>query len=321
MNNLFADIIVYDNIGISYTGTTFLNSGMGASESQVILLLEEFAKLGKKVICLNNTVKSEEINNVLYLPNTYINSYKFKCNNLIIHRNSTFPKNIKYRKCFQWVTDNNTFLNLNYYNALEQKKCELVTLSKFSSNQFSNSWNKHVINFIVPDWVYNFNLPTIKNDFVYASSIMKGYVETFNHWKYLKLNTNILNNKILKVCLPGYDNPAQDISDSKLQINYLGSLPFKNVVELLASSEGLFYINTMQETFCLTAVLAEILKANPYILCLNGYGALTETLNSKTITNNSKDFFINIEQKTQSLEAKNYRSKNIIPKWLEVFNN
>jgi hypothetical protein len=321
MNIIFADTIVYDNIGISYTGNTFLNTGMGASESQVILLLEELAKLNKKVICLNNTSNNEEINNVLYLSNTYTNSYKFKCNNLILHRNSLFPKNIEYKKCFQWVTDNNTFLNLNYYNILEQNKCELITLSKYSNDQFPKNWNKHIINFIVPDWVYDFEISKSKKDFVYASSIMKGYIETFNYWKYLKLNSNLLSNKRLKVCLPGYDNPQSDISNYNLQIDYLGSLPFKNVVELLASAEGLFFVNTMQETFCLTAVLAEILKANPYILCLNGYGALNETLNSKTVTNNTKDFFMNIEKKTQSLEPKNYKAKKIMPQWLTIFNN
>lgn len=321
MNMIFADTIVYDTIGIPYTGHTFLKAGMGASEAQVILLLEELGKLNKKVICLNNTLENIEVNNVLYLSNTYLQKYKFKCNNLIIHRNSVFPKNIEYKKCFQWITDNNTSLNLTYFDMLEKNNCKLITLSKYSNDQFSKNWDKYIINFIVPDWVYNIEIPNTKNNFIYASSLMKGYIETFNYWTYLKLNSNILKNKKLRVCLPGYDNPVEDISNKNLEIDYLGSLPFKNVVELLSHSEGLFYVNTMQETFCLTAVLAEILKATPYILCLNGFGALNETLNSKTITNNTKDFFINIENKVQASESKNYKSKNIMPQWLKILNN
>ena len=54
MTNLYADIILFDTIGSSYTGETAITNGMGGSEFQAILLLEEFAKLGKKVICLNN---------------------------------------------------------------------------------------------------------------------------------------------------------------------------------------------------------------------------------------------------------------------------
>ena len=55
MSELYADIILFDTIGYSYTGETAVTSGMGGSEFQAILLLEEFAKLGKKVVCLNNT--------------------------------------------------------------------------------------------------------------------------------------------------------------------------------------------------------------------------------------------------------------------------
>ena len=54
MNELFADIILFDTVCAPYTGDDLLTKGMGGSESQVIFLLEEFAKLGKKVICLNN---------------------------------------------------------------------------------------------------------------------------------------------------------------------------------------------------------------------------------------------------------------------------
>jgi hypothetical protein len=50
MTNLYADIILFDTIGSSYTGETAITNGMGGSEFQAILLLEEFAKLGKKVI-------------------------------------------------------------------------------------------------------------------------------------------------------------------------------------------------------------------------------------------------------------------------------
>ncbi len=53
MNTLFADIILYDNVGIPYNGNTKDEQGMGGSEFQAILLLEEFSKNNKKVICLN----------------------------------------------------------------------------------------------------------------------------------------------------------------------------------------------------------------------------------------------------------------------------
>ncbi len=107
MMNLYADIILFDSTGSPYTGETVITNGMGGSEFQAILLLEAFAKLNKKVICLNNTDSDKQINNVLYLSNKNIFKYNFKCEHLIIHRNSNIPK-IPHKFCYQWITDNNT---------------------------------------------------------------------------------------------------------------------------------------------------------------------------------------------------------------------
>jgi hypothetical protein len=317
--NLYADIILFDSTGSPYTGETVITNGMGGSEFQAILLLEAFAKLNKKVICLNNTDSDKQINNVLYLSNKNIFKYNFKCEHLIIHRNSNIPK-IPHKFCYQWITDNNTSSNLNYYNYLDNKKIKLITLSEYSSNQFPKDWEKYVINFIIPDWVYEYEIPKNKKNYIYASSIMKGYHQTSDHWKFLKIN-NKLQNEILNVCLPGYDNPEQDISESQFDIKYHGSLTFKDTVDLMASCKGLFYVNAMTETFCITAVLAEILKTTPYIYCLNGYGALKEVLNCNTITDNSKDFFKSLENKNKlELNAKNYKTDRIINDWKKLMN-
>ena len=319
MTNLYADIILFDTIGSPYTGETAITSGMGGSEFQAILLLEEFAKLGKKVICLNNTQVEKSYNDVLYLPNNSVFKYKIKCDHLILHRNSVIPK-IPHKHCYQWVTDNNSPHNLPYYQYLDSGKMKMVTLSNYSSQQYSDSWNKSVINFIIPDWVYDYKLPTIKKDYIYASSLMKGYGYTLEYWKYLK-SINKLQDKRLKVCLPGYDNPQNDISENSLDVDYLGTLTFKQVVELMASCEGLFYANFMTETFCISAVLAEILQTTPYIYCLNGYGALKEVLNSDTIVDNNKQFFDDvINGRKCDITPKDYRSDIVMKQWCELMN-
>ena len=77
----------------------------------------------------------------------------------------------------------------------------------------------------------------------------------------------------------------------------------------------------MTETFCITAVLSEILQTTPYIYCLNGYGALKEVLNSDTIVKNSKDFFkcLNSEKSTK-INPKNYQASRIINEWIKLMN-
>lgn len=322
MNELFADIILFDTVGAAYVGEDLITKGMGGSESQAIFLLEEFVKLGKKVICLNNTTVEKEYNGVLYLPNTSTQQYQFKCNHLILHRNSIIPRRIKHKKCYQWVTDNNSPSNLPYYELIDSGKCKLVTLSKYSNNQYPSDWDKHVINFMIPQWVYDYELPQNKSNFVYASSIMKGYSYTLQNWVYLKDRVASLKNKSLNVCLPGYDNPQTDISIAKYDVNYLNTLTFKQVVDLLASAEGLFYVNVMPETFCVSAVLAEILKATPYIYCTNGYGALREVLNSDTVTDDIKQFFNDVStQRKFNVDVKNYWTDIVLAQWLKLFND
>ena len=153
MSYIFADVILYDNIGISYTGNTIYKSGMGGSEFQSILLLEELVKLGKRVICLNNTKVDVEVNGVMYIPNTWLDTYKFKCNNLIIHRYSDIPK-IPHKKAFVWATDLNGVHNLKFYSLFEQNRLELVVVSNFHNKLFPDSWKKHTIHFMIPSWVY-----------------------------------------------------------------------------------------------------------------------------------------------------------------------
>jgi len=320
MNSLYADVILFDNIGMVYNGNTLHTEGMGGSEFQVILLLEELAKMGKSVICLNNTKEQLKINNVMYLPHTNINQYEFKCKNLIIHRSSDIPK-IAHRKAFLWVTDLNGPHNLKFYNLFEQNKLELICLSEFQASLFPSTWTKHVIYFMIPEWVYDYEIPKEKSGYVYASSLMKGYGGTLEYWKYLK-SQNLLNGKQLNVCLPGYDNPSSDISMPIYDINYLNTLPFKEVVSTIANCEGMFYVNIMPETFGISVVLAEILQTTPYVLGLNGLGSLREVLNGSTITTDMKTFVDYFKkEKPQPTKPRQFKSEMVMKRWKKILAN
>ena len=318
MNNLRVDVVLYDDVGTPYTTKTMHESGMGGSEFQGILLLKELLKQNKKVICVNNTKEVILDEDILYIPVRLYKNYNIKCDNLIIHRMSDAPK-IPHKKAFIWVTDLNGPHTLKHYNILDSNKAELVTLCKYHSNLFPNGWVKHVIPFIIPNEVYDYSIPE-KSGYVYASSLMKGYGATLNFWKFLKLQ-GLLDKKTLSVCLPGYDNPAGDLSDKTFDINYLGSLPFKKVLEVIAKSEGMFYVNTMPETFGISVVLAEILKCTPIVYGINGLGSLPEVLKTKqSLVTDMKDFinFFRYKGNSVNLEPHNYRPEIVIKKWLEI---
>ena len=318
MTDIYADVILFDSIGSPYDGNTMHQSGMGGSEFQAILLLEELAKEGYKVICLNNCNTESFINGVLYAPNTYTNKYKFKCNNLIIHRYSDIPK-IASKKAFMWATDLNGVHNLKFYKLFEEKKLTLIALSQFQNDLFPKFWDKHVIYFMIPDWVYEYSIPENKKNFIYASSLMKGYSSTLPMWKYLKNEKILSQTDMLNVCLPGYDNPVQDISDEDYGVNYLGTLKFKEVVELMAKCRGMFYVNTMPETFGISVVLADILKTTPFVYGVNNLGGLPELVDNKNLTTDMQEYinmFKNYSIKDSA--PRNFRPKMVIKWWKKV---
>jgi hypothetical protein len=318
MTDIYADVILFDSIGSPYDGNTTHKCGMGGSEFQAILLLEELAKEGYKVICLNNSNKESFVNGVLYAPNNLIDIHKFKCKNLIIHRYSEIPK-IAHKKAFMWATDLNGIHNLKFYKLFEEKKLSLITLSNFHNDLFPKSWDKHVIYFMIPDWVYEYSIPENKKNYIYASSLMKGYSSTLPLWKYLKNERILTNSDVLNVCLPGYDNPTQDISDKDYGINYLGTLKFKEVIELMAKCRGMFYVNTMPETFGISVVLADILKTTPFVYGINGLGSLSELVDNKNLTTDMQEY-INMfkNHSIKDSTPRNFRPKMVIKWWKKV---
>lgn len=318
MNSIRADVVIFDTVGTPYTTKTMYESGMGGSEFQCILLLKELQKLGKKVICINNINQIQLDEDILYIPVSEYKTYDIKCNNLIIHRMSEVPK-IPHKKAFIWVTDLNGPHTLNHYNLLNSGKVELISLCKFHNDLFPSDWVKHIIPFIIPEEVYNYSIPE-KSGYVYASSLMKGYGATNAYWKYLKTE-GLLEGKTLSVCLPGYDNPKTDISDKTFNINYLGSLPFKKVIDVIAKSEGMFYVNVMPETFGISVVLAEILNCTPIVYGINGLGSLTEVLKTKqSLVTDMKQFidFFRYKKANKVTEPYDYRPNTVIKKWLEI---
>lgn len=323
MNEIFADVILFDSVCVPYTGQTIETAGIGGSEWQAVLLLEELAKLGKKVVCLNNNQQELIYNNVLYLPNNYTKKYNFKCKNLIIHRTSEIPVLIKHKNCFVWSTDLNNTSNLKYYELFERKKCKLITLSEFHKKNYPADWDGDVINFMIPDWIYEFKIDANKKDYIYASSMMKGYNATFQYWAYLKSNGILKRDDKLNVCLPGYDNPNYSLTMDNFNIEYHGSLPLKKIVEKIAACKYMFYVNQVPETFGLSPVLADILKTTTHIYCSNGIGSLNEVLNSPNVTTDSKKFVDNIKNAAKynigsNIAPKSYRPKDILPKWLRL---
>lgn len=88
-------IALIDIIGLTYDGTTLSKRGLGGSESAIILMSKELAKLGFKVTVLNNCIDKEAVegtyDNVQYIDLSNLdkfNDYKF---DIVISSRTVIP--------------------------------------------------------------------------------------------------------------------------------------------------------------------------------------------------------------------------------------
>lgn len=326
-----ADLIIYDELSIvyynngqllkplEYTTKSLTEKSLGGTEFQLLLLMHEYTKLGKKVICFNNNIEYSIENEIEFIPRKFIKNYDISCKNLITSRFSDIPFNIKFDKCFIWMHDAAMPICMKFNNILKNcKNIMMICPSNWSKSLLPKSWNVNVINNMIPDWVYSYKSLEQKKDFIYASSRLKGLDETLYFWNFIN-NERLIVDKKLKVLNPGYDAPNNDFFKD-ITVNYIGSLPFHKVVEEISKSESLFYVNKMPETFCIVAALCEILGTKMHILTLYGDGALKEILNTDCIHNDYIEFINMINNIKETAQPKDYRISTVFEKWKEFLN-
>jgi len=327
-----ADLVVYDEMSviyyadgsrkpIEYTTASLTQKALGGTEFEILLLMDEYAKLGKTVICFNNNQFASEHNGIKFIPRQHLPNLNVSCKNLITSRYSQIPSTISFDQCILWMHDVALPRAIHFDKYLSnQDKYSIVCPSEWSRSLFPKSWKASVIPNMIPDWVYSYPIQK-KQGCVYASAALKGLEPTLEFWNFINSQkisepTPLTNHSQLKILSPGYDTPDKNHFPNISNIEFLGALPFHKVVHEIAKSEFLFYVNDMPETFCIVAVLAEILKTKVRILTLRGGGALPETINTHVYTDYI-DFIdsFNTFVHEPEIEAKDYRISTIFPLW------
>jgi len=329
--NLEADLVVYDELSmiyynggetsrpIEYTTQSLVQKALGGTEFQILLLMDEYNKLGKKVVCFNNNLQASTCNGIEFIPRKQLSNYSVRCKNLVTSRYSRIPLDIQFEKCFIWMHDVAMPGVISYAPLFESSnKFTIVCPSQWSRSLFPAEWPVRVINNMIPDWVYSFKPTQPKKDFIYASAALKGLQETLIFWDHINKNHLISNTK-LKILSPGYDTPDRS-NFTQNSLSFLGALPFHRVVEEIANSKALFYVNNLPETFCIVAVLCEILGTPMHILTLRGDGALPETINTSCIYHDYMRFIKDVNNMTTLRASKDYRISTIFKQWLQLLN-
>lgn len=304
------DVLIFDAVGVPFTGYTSDFGGLGGSEWEQVLLLEALAARGYRVAAMNRLPSWSRVRGVDYHPIGTLDFAKFSCKSLILLRNTAKPLDIDCQSVFRWVTD-----TLIEY---EDDGAELICVSKWQSDLHGDDHPQFIHN-MLPDWVYDLkpNRNTKANSFIYASAAMKGLTPTLQYFSSMR-KTKEFKNATLTVLNPGYDLPGGIEVEG---VSFKGALPFRAVVEEMQAHRSMLMVSVFCETFGIVQVLAELLGLNLFIHQSQGRDALSEVCNSPTVTADGARFNATIAlygqdpQKFRPVVAKDFRVSSLIGYW------
>lgn len=305
-------LAIIDTLGLTYDGNTLNKRGLGGSESAVILISQELAKIGFDVTVFNNCIDSESApgiyNNVKYIDHTqYQNDNAF---DIVISSRSVVPffagnqyaemfVNAKHRVL--WMHD--TFCEGGeHLEALVNQGFidEIFTLSDFHSVYVTNCDHGNRRNFeVLKPYIWQTRNGAVKwinevdvtqkdpNHFVYNASATKGLIPLLESvWPEIK---NQIPNAHL-TCIGGYyrfregaEPDAQEKTVKKLMSNpkfqdldvtFTGVIPQYEIAEILSNANFMLYPGAFPETYGISS-LESLLYRTPIIT--SNFGALEET--------------------------------------------
>ena len=307
------DVMTVDAVGMPFTGSTPELQGLGGSEWEQILLLEELARRGYRVAAMNRVSAWSRVNGVDYLPLGMVEYDVPPAERVIFMRNTPHQRRPDWHRHARWITDNAP--------DEETGPLEVVCVSDWQAKTCRPLEQSEVIHNMLPDWVYD--LPHTRNtpaqSFIYASAAMKGLRETLAYFAQMKA-TKEYRNATLTVCSPGYDRPDKIEQPG---VTWKGALPFAALVEEMQQHRSLLHVSTCPETFGIAHVLAETLGLNVFVLRTAGPDALSEVLVSPVYDNighfnAALTTHGDYPQQWKPFTAKEYRQSRIVDEWCRV---
>lgn len=307
------DIATVDAVGVPFTGATPELQGLGGSEWEQILLLEELARRGYRVAAINRVSAWSRVNGVDYLPLGTVEYDAPQADRLIIMRSTIYDARLGDGRRWRWVTDN--------IGGVSEPPEQIICVSEWQDMACWPTSPTQVIHNMLPDWVYD--LPHTRNtpaqSFIYASAAMKGLRETLAYFAQMR-STKEYRDATLTVCNPGYDMPA---GIDQPGVTWRGALPFAALVEEMQKHRSMLHVSVFSETFGIAHVLAETLGLNVFVLRAAGRDALSEVLASPVdddirAYNDRLNAFAKEPQAFKPCAAKDYRQSRIVDEWCRV---
>lgn len=305
-------ICIIDKIGLCYDGTTLEKQGLGGSESAVIYIATELAKLNFDVTVFNNCIDSTHsspgvYNGVRYIDNTEAAKHSETYDIAIVSRtvvpflNNDYPFLHSAKKRILWLHD--TFVDGDQYVedlAVSGKIDHIFTLSDWHTTYILNAAHGKRRNFEVlkkkifqtrngaQQHIKEVNISRKdRNHFVYNASASKGMLPLINDvWPEIKKQIP----KARLTIIGGYyrfregaapDEQEKTVSsmmsreDLKEQgVEFTGVIRQSEIAKILANASLMLYPGAFPETFGISS-LESLLYNTP--LVTTRFGALEET--------------------------------------------
>ena len=289
-----------------------LNStGLGGTEQSVIHLTKQIAKSPHNQVWVVGNVIPDDIDGVKYRTTQQFKKEESSVDTIVgvgyIHYIKEF-ENFNYKNSIFWVhnTDYYPWWNgkeiVNHRDLLLDSKLKhIICLTKWhkevwlqkypetknitqvigngvDASNFINVWdNPKIIDGKV------FPKPSIekfkknKNQYIYSSHAERGLSKVLEDWPQIQQE---FPNATLKICTPEYgleyyNQYFKEWVDSLDGVEFLGTLPSKDLYKVMSKSEYWYYPSSYEETFCITALEMLAHKVLPITW---EWGGLKETL-------------------------------------------
>ena len=344
-------IVLYVGYYTNPWNANSLNStGLGGTEQSVIHLAKQIAKFPYNQVWVVGNITPDDIDGVKYRTTQQFKKEESSVDTIIgvgyIHYIKEF-ENFNYKNSIFWVhnTDYYPWWNgkeiVNHRDLLLDSKLKhIICLTKWhkevwlqkypetknitqvigngvDASNFVNVWNSpKIINGKV------FPKPSIetfkknKNQYIYPSHAERGLSKVLEDWPQIQQE---FPNATLKICTPEYgleyyNQYFKEWVDSLDGVEFLGTLPSKDLYEVMSKSEYWYYPSSYEETFCITALEMLAHKVLPITW---EWGGLKETLHGFNALNENDNIDWKAARSYVSLQNWDRKCKE---HWLPLIN-
>jgi predicted O-methyltransferase YrrM/tetratricopeptide (TPR) repeat protein len=285
-----SDVLMFDRIGGAFSRSSLDRGGLGGSEIEMVQVATALAKRGHRVVVANGIASPVEEDGVHYVP--WQQAPQYAPTRAFYIQRSSVPEAgsglVIVPQVRVIVRANDVYCpEYDVHRAiLESGRAALVANTEWQANLFGFAKEKIVIPPMlgeIPKFTFEAGL------FIYASGAMKGWDATIAMWRRLRAKyPDAMAHARLKAISPGWGQVGTTAATDDFAAEEATPEEYRGWI---ARAEGLFFVNTMPETFCSVAALAERAGTRTHILCRNGFGGIPEAVVDRTlITANETEF-------------------------------